>query len=392
MRCPSASTASSPSRKGPAVLLLEKIEAYDREELWKQDGVHSMTDWLTYRRSMARQDADELVKVARTLPQLPVIKAAFAEGRLCWSKVKLLASFVPPEEDGFWASEAQKHSFASLERVSRLARRIMREDAERAVRRRFLDFSVDKPTGDVKMRARMPAAEGALVRVAIDRILEEIPWEPNGTANPYGRSADALVALASTRITQDADTDRATVVVHADADALNHIHGTAELDDGTSIASETARRLACDSRMQLIFHSTDGIVGVGRTTRTVPRWLRRQLQKRDKGCRFADCGRTRALQAHHMVHWAHGGRTDIDNLILLCPFHHRLVHEFGWRLILDGQGRVRTVRPDGRPLRTGSFVLPQEHRERLFGPTTIVKKSRPPGRSPQRTRDLRSRR
>jgi hypothetical protein len=94
----------------------------------------------------------------------------------------------------------------------------------------------------------------------------------------------------------------------------------------------------------------------------------RLLRHRDKACAFNGCGRTRGLQAHHVIHWAHGGKTDLDNLVLLCRFHHRMVHEGGYRLIADSSSRLRVVRPDGRPVKTRPMSLRPEIAERMLGP------------------------
>ena len=85
--------------------------------------------------------------------------------------------------------------------------------------------------------------------------------------------------------------------------------------------SETARRLACDA----------SVVRNGRKTRTIPPALRRRYA-RDRGCRFPGCENRRFLDAHHVHHWARGGETTADNLVLLCRRHHRLVHEGGWHV------------------------------------------------------------
>ena len=88
-------------------------------------------------------------------------------------------------------------------------------------------------------------------------------------------------------------------------------------------------------------------MGVGRTTRTIPAWLRRLVLARDGGCQFPGCGRKRWVEAHHVVHWAEGGPTDLDNLIALCKSHHRLIHEHGWTLRGNPNHRVRWVTPFG---------------------------------------------
>ena len=84
----------------------------------------------------------------------------------------------------------------------------------------------------------------------------------------------------------------------------------------------------------------------------------RQLRYRDHGCTFPGCAATAFLQAHHIQHWEDGGRTDLDNLTLVCHFHHKLMHEFGWKVRLEGSV-TRWSRPDGRPF------LPRP------GPTTL---------------------
>lgn len=354
---------------GTRIVLLDKIDEYDRAELWKGDGVYSMGDWLAYRYGMAHRTAHEFVRVARALRELPAIKRAFAEARLSWEKVCVLTKFVEPDEDELWAVNGQNYSHHQLEHIARWQLCDTKLRAERAAAVSYMRMYNDID-GSLKMNARLAPADGAIIKKAIERLVEQAPPTPDGLFGSHeARCADALVQMASTNLAEDADRDRATVVVHVGAEALNAIHGAAEFDDGTPIPSETARRLACDARLQVVVDGTDGrAIGVGRTTRTVPAWLLRQLRRRDRGCRFADCGRTRGVQAHHVIHWAHGGRTDLDNLVMVCPYHHRKVHEEKFKLILDGFGRVRTVRADGRPLRTRPTTLRPDLRERIFGP------------------------
>jgi hypothetical protein len=90
-------------------------------------------------------------------------------------------------------------------------------------------------------------------------------------------------------------------------------------------------------------------VSVGSRRRTVPASLRRALEWRDHGCRFPGCGITR-VDAHHVRHWADGGATRLDNLLLLCRRHHRAVHEDGYRVTLGRDGEPVFWSPDGRVL------------------------------------------
>ena len=121
---------------------------------------------------------------------------------------------------------------------------------------------------------------------------------------------------------------------------------------GLHVGREAARRVACDAGIVVLRHAAGGeVLDVGRRTRTVPSAMRRALQSRDRGqCQFPGC-ESRPCDAHHVVHWADGGETRLQNLVLACRFHHRALHEGGFRVVpADTAGRFRFLRPDGTPL------------------------------------------
>ena len=157
-------------------------------------------------------------------------------------------------------------------------------------------------------------------------------------------------------------------MLHVEAATLteNAEPGLSELEDGTRVSAETARRLSCDAgRVEVsrdgvgsVDGSTNGsanesahgsVLDVGRKTRTIPPALRRALDARDRGCRFPACG-LRFTDAHHIVHWADGGETTLGNTILLCRAHHRRVHEGGYRVCRDRNGQIVFFTPKGRAL------------------------------------------
>ena len=168
--------------------------------------------------------------------------------------------------------------------------------------------------------------------------------------------------------------ERYQVVLHVEAATLAEEGepGLSELEDGTRVSAETARRLACDaSRVEVSrvgvsrdevsrdgAGSTPGstlgsahrsVLDVGRKTRTIPPALRRALDARDRGCRFPGCG-LRFTDAHHIKHWADGGETRLENTILLCRRDHRRVHEGGYRVCRDRNGLVVFFTPTGKAL------------------------------------------
>ena len=138
-----------------------------------------------------------------------------------------------------------------------------------------------------------------------------------------------------------------------------------EVDHGALYVSmETSQRLACDASLVRMRHDVDGaVLDVGRKTRTIPPSIRRALAARETGCRFPGCT-SRRCDAHHIAHWADGGATSLDNLVLLCRRHHRAVHEGGFAVIAGLDGALAFLRPDGAPLQVvpaASFDLPGAH-------------------------------
>jgi Domain of unknown function (DUF222) len=155
--------------------------------------------------------------------------------------------------------------------------------------------------------------------------------------------------------------ERYQVVLHVESATLaaDGEPGRSELEDGSRLSAETARRLSCDASVVRVTHDENGsILDVGRKARTVSPALRRALEVRDRGCRFPGCG-LRFTDAHHMVHWADGGATKMGNVCLVCRAHHRLVHEGGWRVEWWGTGRPVFIDPRGGEHFDGSWQPPE---------------------------------
>jgi len=222
--------------------------------------------------------------------------------------------------------------------------------------------------GSLVLTCQLSAEVGALVMKALDLAIEGLPVHgdvPAGTRRqvvPFStRRADALARVAESFLAHDVlespGTDRQQIVVHVAAETLRRgTAGCCEIEHGPSIAAETARRFSCDSSVVTLIEDADGEpLNVGRKMRTVSAPLRRLLTARDKGCRFPGCCNARYIDMHHIKHWANGGETRPSNLVSLCRFHHRAVHEGGFNVEILDDGALRFVRPDGR---VADCVLP----------------------------------
>jgi hypothetical protein len=349
--------------------LLHAIAEYDISEEWRDDGATSMADWLQMRRGIPARTALEWVRVAHALSELPAIDRAFFESDLCWEKVRWLVRFATPETDAELAREAPGLTPAQVRARALLEERITAREAAEADRKRRLRLRWD-PDDALRLSGWFPADQGAVIATAIRRISDQAGPDPASGLYPCGeeRYADALFQIASTRLGADTDPDRATVVVHADAPMLAGGDGIAALDNGSRLAVEVVQRLICDGRLQTVVHAADGTpIGMGRTARTVPSPLLRQVRRRDVCCRFPGCSRT-WTHAHHKTPWSQGGPTDYDNVFLLCPIHHRLVHEHYWTVTGDVDGILSFRRPDGRVLPERPPPARAEITQRFFTP------------------------
>jgi hypothetical protein len=152
--------------------------------------------------------------------------------------------------------------------------------------------------------------------------------------------------------------DRCQVVIHLDRDlAASNGALRAELEDGTHVSAETLRRVSCDGGVVTAVVDENGeVLDIGRRTRAIPAAIRRALWIRDQGCRFPGCANERFLHGHHVQHWLHGGRTSLDNLVMLCSVHHRQIHEGGFSLRLAANGGVEVRAPGGEILSTAAQV------------------------------------
>lgn len=366
--------------------LLRDLAELDRSEAWKAEGYGSMDQWLVARYGFGKRTAVSYVKTAQQLASEPEIADLLARGAISFDQARAMCRLSDTDDDT--APEEIRHKTADqIHRQALRQEKMNLDDAVRAHRWRYLrwDWSTDRHV--LHLRGSLPHDQGAVLVKALDRLIRRMPPIPEDSIyDSYETyAADAIHQLASMRLGADRDADRATVVAHVDAVELVDpaSDAVAVLDGGPAIPVEMVRRLACDGRIEWVAEDASGsAVGIGRASRQIPAWLARQVKRRDHGCRFPGCDRTRWVHIHHLVHWAHGGPTDLDNLITLCDYHHRMVHECGWTISGGPGGDVVFVRPVGLPFayRDPGVVDPEARAHRRNrGPDPWIPK---PGRDP----------
>jgi len=361
--------------------LLVRLREFDEREGWS-GGFRSCAHWLSWRAGLDLGAAREKVRVARALAALPLLARELERGALSYAKVRALTRVATPANEEELLELARRGTASQVERVVRAWRRVDRleeaANAQRQFEARTVALWIDDD-GSYVLRGRLPPETGALLVRALEAAEAALRTStPHGrederlTHSPVQRRADALalVAADALRVLEgvgresdvaveaavprlpSAGADRYQVVVHVDAEALRASSdaGESAMEGGAHVAAETSRRLACDgTRVSMVHDARGRTVSVSAHRRTVPASLRRALEWRDRGCRFPGCG-VRCVDAHHVQHWADGGATRLDNLLLLCRRHHRAVHEEGYRVTLGRDGEAVFLGPDGRVL------------------------------------------
>jgi hypothetical protein len=343
--------------------LLEAIADCSRYETWRADGCRDFNQWVAAQIQTSSWNARRWANAAMALPELPGVAEALIEGRLSIDKVLELSRFATPETERRLISWAKRVTPATIRRAADVASAPDRKETMESDKSRDLDYWWTDDGRRLWLEGSWPSEQGAVIAKSLDRMAGRLPDivddedEPQSFETSLGtRRADALVALASHQIAEDADADRATVVVHVDVETLGSEQGGGEVEGGGVVGAESARRLACDGRIEFAFHDFRGrTVGVDRAARAPSAWLMRQLRHRDRGCTFPGCDARWFLHAHHIWHWGRGGPTDLDNLVLVCTFHHKLLHEYGWQVELDSRDVVTWRRPDGTAFDPNSF-------------------------------------
>ncbi|TQM44743.1 HNH endonuclease signature motif containing protein [Pseudonocardia cypriaca] len=385
---------------------LQLLAEFDERGGWCGDGIRSCAHWLSWRAGMSLRTATEHLRVARALQHLPRITEAFAAGRISYSKVRAITRITgsdtatltriaadiaagepqlrhtavadPETAERVLLNLALSGTASHVETVVRAVRRRHTPPEDLAVRR-SLTWHWDED-GSLILRARLTPEDGAALISAIESLVpasapahhpvspapddldqQAREHEPGPAADRVAaRRADALLTLVNREGGEESgpvvERGQAQVIVHLDATT-----GTARLEGGPEIPATTAQRLTCDARAQVLLNDRKGNrLYLGRSRRLATPAQIAALTVRDgAGCRFPGCTHTHYLHAHHVQHWLHGGPTDVDNLVLVCSFHHRLIHDHGYhiRWTSDGWEFSRpdnTAIPAVAPMLTGS--------------------------------------
>ncbi|BCO63857.1 HNH endonuclease signature motif containing protein [Mycobacterium intracellulare] len=342
--------------------IVEIVAEIDRDGLCGVTGARSVPALVAWKLGCSSGNAHTIAAIAARLEEFPRCVEGLREGRLSADQVGVIAARAGEGSDEHYAELAAVATVGQLRTAVKLEPRpdpgprpepepsitkscdewggcyritlghhdAAKFDAALAAHREALiaEWKHDHANGEGSsdQRPPLPSTVDALMR------LVEAGWDAEATRRPHGQHT--------------------TVVAHLDVGQR-----AATLHLGPLLSDAERRLLTCDATCEVWFERDGQVIGAGRTTRVINRRLRRALEYRDRTCVVPGCGASRGLHAHHLWHWEDGGPTELANLVLVCPYHHRLHHR--GVITLTGPADALTVTDEaGRVLSPGSLAHP----------------------------------
>ncbi|MCP3977078.1 MAG: DUF222 domain-containing protein [bacterium] len=313
---------------------------------WRRRGYTSATAFLKHCAGYTAGRAMRLVARSNSLAEMPLTADAFACGELSADQVDVLAGAYNFAAEAYLEEEATLVDLAiQLPFVDELSRLI--EYWKQRIDPESVELDQDMINSLRGIKVRRDRGVGRTYVCFNDeetdmllRAIEPGPPVPEDTRTLPQRRADRLIEIIAGAM------DRPQLLIHVNADEALAGHQThtaqvpnpprvhGETEFGTVLTPGALSRIACDAEVcRIVFGPDSQILDVGRKQRLFTEPQRRAIIARDRHCRFPGCDRSpRWADVHHLKHWLHGGKTEVDNGILLCRFHHTLVHEAGWTL------------------------------------------------------------
>jgi hypothetical protein len=342
--------------------IVEIVAEIDRDELWGATGARSVPALVAWKTGCSPGNAHTISTIASRLQEFPRCAKGMREGRLSADQVGVIAARAGAGSDEHYAQLASVATVTQLRTAIKLEPRPDPDPSPHPER------SITKTTNEhgscyrISLGHHDAAKFDAAVASHRDALIAE--WKHDH--GDGGGAADERPSFPTTveafmRLVEagwDAEAARrphgqhTTVVVHLDAQER-----AAALHLGPLLSDAERRYLTCDATCEVWFERHGEVIGAGRATRLINRRLRRALEYRDRMCAVPGCGATRGLHAHHIRHWEDGGPTELANLVLLCPYHHRLHHR-GVITITGPADALVVTDSAGRKLDSGSLARP----------------------------------
>jgi len=316
--------------------------------------------WISQICGMSVPSAADRVCAGEQLESLPRVAAALSRGEIGYQSASVICHLRDKLGDKGdcldeeqWIGFARQHSIKDLNWIADHTRYALdptgfERDSEENYEERFLHIS--EMNGMYHLSGVIDPEGGAALKTAVDALAKRLGQDDGRT--PRQRRADALTEIVYHAMDEGRlprrNGVRPHITVTTTPEGLRGELGAAasELQPGMLISSKTVQRLACDGTLSRVLKADSVVVDVGRATRAISPAQRRGLRARYRGCCAPGCDRPiNWTTPHHIEFWSRGGPNNLPNLLPLCYYHHRLVHEGGWQVIKAGEG-VKFIPPE----------------------------------------------
>ena len=344
--------------------IVDIVAEMDRDNLVGITGARSIAALVAWKTGSSTRNAQTIATLAHRIKDFPRCVAGLREGRLSLDQVGIIAEKAGDGSDEHYVTLAEVATVNQLRTALKVEPRPKPEpEPEPEPQRSITKTSDDQgTTWKIKLGPVEAATFDAALQSHLDALI--VQWKrdhEDGEHSPDQRpplptTGDAFMSLVESGwdadVTRRPHGQRTTVVAHLDVKDQ-----VAQLHLGPLLTDAERQYLSCDATCEVWFHRDGQVIGTGRTTRTINRRLRRALEYRHPTCAVPGCGATRGLHAHHIRHWEDGGATELHNLVLLCPYHHRLHHR-GAITITGPPDNLTVTDSHGRTLSSGSLARP----------------------------------
>jgi hypothetical protein len=348
--------------------IVDIVAELERRGLWGMTGCRSLSALVAWKTGVSLRNAHTLTAIAERIEEFPRCIDGLRQGRLSLDQVGVIAEGAADGSDAHYEELAAVATVSQLRTAVKLEPRPTPKPAE--PKRSIIRTTSGPDEAYTTWKITLPRVEAAKVDAALashhDALIadwkrDHATGDTDGAPDsdqvpPFPNTVDAFMSVIDagwdTEVARRPHGQRTTVVVHLDLDQR-----IAALHLGPLLSDGDRQYLTCDATCEAWFERDGRVIGAGRATRTVNRRLRRALEYRDHCCVVPGCGATRGLHAHHLVHWEDGGPTELFNLVLLCPYHHR-AHHRGDIIITGPADHLIVTDSDGDPLNPGSLARP----------------------------------
>ena len=336
----------------------QTLRLLEAAQVPSMDGSRSMTEWVASRLDVGPDTARHLLRLSRGMERTETA-SELASGMISFERAAAEARLSELGASPETVTNSRGLDLSGLWRLVARHRRISRAEEQKTFSDRYLALQPNLDQSSWRLWGQLPGTDGVVVEQALHARGDSLPSPPEARGSVSERNADALTSICLDSLSgsgappeeSEPASAQITVFLEASLAASSHVEAGVELAVGPRLGPEALSEWLCNGRVDYTVLQDGTPLGVGRNSRVIPPRLRRYVVFRDGGCVIEGCGSRYRLQAHHVLPFSEGGKTEAANLVTICWYHHHvLIHGYGYRIDPESPpGRRRFLRPARAP-------------------------------------------